>query len=280
MNTAVRAGLARGWIELRHSMADVQEWAFNLLVIGILVLVLFFQRNSTEDGTALPLAALTLPSLAGMMVAYGGLLAMASGLAYDREDGTLLRAKATPNGIVGYLVSRIVYTGALALVTLALVLVAGRAIVDDLAVGPGGWLTLAWVALLGLTAVLPWGAVIGARTRTSTSSTGLTFLMLGALVGISGIFYPLSAMPGWLQGVAQVFPMYWLGHGMRAALLPDAAAAAELGGEWRLWQAAAVLGAWTVLGLLVAPAVLRRMARREAGSSVQAHKQRIMSRGY
>jgi ABC-2 type transport system permease protein len=69
--------------------------------------------------------------------------------------------------------------------------------------------------------------------------------VLGALVGISGIVYPLAALPGWLQGVAQVFPMYWLGHGMRAALLPDAAAAAELGGDWRLWQAAAILGAWT-----------------------------------
>jgi ABC-2 type transport system permease protein len=87
-------------------------------------------------------------------------------------------------------------------------------------------------------------------------------------------------MPGWLQGVAQVFPLYWLGHGVRAALLPDAAAAAELGGEWRLWEAAGVIGAWAVVGMLVAPAVLRRMARRESGSTVQASRQRIMSRGY
>jgi ABC-2 type transport system permease protein len=41
-----------------------------------------------------------------------------------------------------------------------------------------------------------------------------------------------------------------------------------------------VIGAWAVLGLLVAPAVLRTMARRESGSSVQANKQRIMSRGF
>lgn len=280
MNTALRAGLARGFIELRHGLLDIQEWFFTILVISSLVLVLYFQRDSTVDGTALPLAALTLPSLAGMMIAYGGFLGMAGALSYDREDGTLLRAKATPNGIVGYLVSRIVYTAALGLLTLVIILAAGRIIVDDLAVGLGGWLTLAWVAVLGLAAVLPWGAVVGARTRSSASSTGLTLLVLSALVGISGIFYPVTAMPGWLQGVAQIFPMYWLGHGMRAALLPDAAAAAELGGDWRLWQAAAILGAWTVLGLLVAPAVLRRMARREAGSSVQAHKQRILSRGY
>ncbi|GAA1042804.1 ABC transporter permease [Virgisporangium ochraceum] len=277
MSAAIRAGLARGIIELRHGLADFQEWAFNLIVIGSLVVVLWFQRDSTVEGTTLPLAALTLPSLAGLMIAYGGFLAMSSSLAYDREDGTLLRAKATPNGIVGYLVSRIVYTAATALITIVVMLAAGRIIVDDLTVD---WLVLAWVVVLGLASVLPWGAMIGARTRSSASSTGLTFLILGGLVGISGIFYPVTAMPGWLQAVAQVFPMYWLGHGVRAALLPDAAAAAELGGEWRLWQAAGVIGAWAVAGMLLAPAVLRRMARRESGSTVQASKQRIMSRGY
>ena len=277
MSAAVRAGVARGFIELRHGLTDVQEWVFNLIMIASLVIVLWFQRDRTVEGTGLPLAALTLPSLAGLMVAYGGFLAMSSSLAYDREDGTLLRAKATPNGIVGYLVSRIVYTSAFALITLAIMLAAGRIIVDDLT---ANWLVMAWVVVLGLAAVLPWGAVIGARTRSSASSTGLTFLILGGLVGISGIFYPVTAMPGWLQGVAQVFPMYWFGHGVRAALLPDAAAAAELGGEWRLWEAAGVIGAWAVVGMLVAPAVLRRMARRESGSTVQASRQRIMSRGY
>lgn len=277
MSAAIRAGVARGIIELRHGLADFQEWAFNLIVIGSLVVVLWFQRDTTVEGTTLPLAALTLPSLAGLMIAYGGFLAMSSSLSYDREDGTLLRAKATPNGIVGYLVSRIVYTAATALITIVVMLAAGRIIVDDLTID---WLVLAWVVVLGLAAVLPWGAMIGARTKSSASSTGLTFLILGALVGISGIFYPVTAMPGWLQAVAQVFPMYWLGHGVRAALLPDAAAAAELGGEWRLWQAAGVIGAWAVVGMLVAPAVLRRMARRESGSTVQASRQRIMSRGY
>ena len=277
MKAALRAGLSRGFIELRHGLIDPQEWVFNLIFIASLVLVLWFQRDYAVEGTTLTLAALTLPSLAGMMIAYGGFLAMSSALSYDREDGTLLRAKATPNGIVGYLVSRIVYTSATALITLVVMLAAGRIIVDD--VTPD-WLILAWLIPLGLASVLPWGAIIGAHTKSAASTTGLTFLIMGGLVGISGIFYPVTGMPGWLQGVAQVFPMYWLGHGTRAALLPPSAAAAELGGEWRLWEAAGVIGVWAVLGLLVAPAVLRRMARRESGSSMQANKQRIMSRGY
>ena len=77
---------------------------------------------------------------------------------------------------------------------------------------------------------------------------------------------PDHGLPGWLQGVAQAFPIYWLGLGMRSALLPDALAAVELGGSWRHLETLGVLGVWAVLGLVLAPVVLRRMARRESGS--------------
>ncbi|MGA4838047.1 hypothetical protein [Streptomyces sp. G45] len=65
---------------------------------------------------------------------------------------------------------------------------------------------------------------------------------------------------------------------MRAALLPDAAVTVEIGDSWRLWETAGVLGAWAVAGLLVAPVVLRRMARRESGSSVAARRERVLRR--
>ena len=63
------------------------------------------------------------------------------------------------------------------------------------------------------------------------------------MIAISGIFYPISGLPGWLHPVAQVFPVYWLGLGTRAALSPDAAAAAEIGGSWRHLETFVVLGA-------------------------------------
>jgi ABC-2 type transport system permease protein len=42
----------------------------------------------------------------------------------------------------------------------------------------------------------------------------------------------------------------------------------------------AVLGVWAVLGMVLAPIVLRRMARRESGSTVAAARERYMSQGY
>jgi ABC-2 type transport system permease protein len=66
------------------------------------------------------------------------------------------------------------------------------------------------------------------------------------------------------------------GHALGAA--PGSAAAVELGHSWRHLETVGVLGAWAVLGLLLAPVVLRRMARRESGSTVAERRDRALRR--
>jgi len=278
---AIRAGLDRGWREFRQSMTTAADLTYALVINGILLTVLYFQRNSQLEGAWHSLAAATMPSLLGMTVAVGGLMTMATVLTMEREDGTLLRAKATPRGLVGYLVAKIVLISLNTLVSVVVLMVGGVLLTDGPKLnGLAGLLTLAWVLALGLTATLPWGAIIGASLKSSSSVFSLTFLPIGGLAAISGIFYPIAVLPGWLQGVAQVFPMYWLGLGMRSALLPDAAATAEIGQSWRHLETATVLGIWAVVGLIFAPRVLRRMARRESTSFVQLRRQQVLQRGY
>jgi ABC-2 type transport system permease protein len=270
---AARLGLARGWTEFRHYLTSPQDLAWNLFVAVVFVVVLLFQRNARVEGSTLPLAMLTLPGILGMWVAVGGYQGAGGALAVEREDGTLLRAKAVPQGMVGYLVGRIVSVSLSILATLAIIFAAGVVVLPDLAASVRtGWPTLLWVLALGLLATLPWGAVIGSLVRSPNAAFGLAMLPTIGLAAISGIFYPISALPGWVQGVAQAFPVYWLGLGIRSALLPDAAAAVELAGSWRHLETAAVLGAWAVAGLLIAPTVLRRMARRESGSAMEARR--------
>jgi ABC-2 type transport system permease protein len=241
--------------------------------------VLLFQRNVRVEGSDLPLAMLTLPSILGLLVAVGGLQGAGGALAVEREDGTLLRAKAVPQGMVGYLVGRIVSISLGTLFTLVICFAAGLVLLPDLASTAGsGWLTLSWVMALGLLATLPWGAILGSLVKSPNSAFGLAMLPSMGLTAISGIFYPISALPGWLQGIAQAFPIYWAGLGVRSGLLPDAAAAVEISGSWRHLQTAGVLGVWALAGLLIAPTVLRRMARRESGSSMEARRHRHLQR--
>ncbi|MBB4934289.1 ABC-2 type transport system permease protein [Lipingzhangella halophila] len=274
---AVRFGLARGGLELRQTFTNVQDlWTYIFMPLVMLV-VLTFMRGNTVPGTDFSMGAMALPSIAGMFVAFG-MVTAASALLIEREDGTLLRAKAIPDGMLGYLVGKLSTVTGMTLVSLLVFLVPALFLVDGVAVGGlGRWLQFTAVFVFGLLAVLPIGAVIGSLFS-NPRNMGYVMLPVMGLVAISGIFYPVTQLPVFLQWIAQVFPIYWLGLGMRAALLPDAMAAVELGESWRHVETAGVLGVWIAAGLIVAPIVLRRMARRESGSAVQARKEKAIQR--
>jgi ABC-2 type transport system permease protein len=266
----IRPGAARGVIELRQSFAG-RGLLEHLFWPMATVVAIFLLRDSTFEGTGFSLASLVLPSVIGMFVALGTMLAIQY-LAADREDGTLLRARATPDGIRGYVVGKIVNVSTTVFVYVAILLVAGWVIVGGLDVD---WLTFAWVVVLGLLASLPIGTMLGALVSGLRGAGHVSLLVIG-LIAISGIYYPIRAFPDWMQSIAQVFPMYWLGLGMRSAMLPDGAAAVEIGGSWRHLETVGVLGAWAILGLILAPIVLGRMARRESGSSVARRREKLL----
>ena len=73
-----------------------------------------------------------------------------------------------------------------------------------------------------------------------------------------------------------MFPLYWLGLGTRSALLPANLASVEIGHSWRHLATFGVLSAWAIAGLVLAPVVLRRMARRESGSNVAARREKVL----
>ncbi|MEV1170282.1 ABC transporter permease [Nonomuraea sp. NPDC049784] len=274
--TVLRAGWSRGLIELRQSFTNGAELFSHFLWPGLMVATMFFIRDMSFGTSGLLLGTLALPGILGMNAATG-MISMSQQLTADREDGTLLRAKATPHGMPAYLIGKVLSVSGGLLADLVIFLVPGVLIVEGLAIDPGSWPTLAWVLALGLVATLPIGAVMGSLFA-SARAQGLIQLPFLAVIGVSGIFYPIAALPEWLQWIAQIFPIYWMGLGMRSALLPDSAAAIEIGQSWRHLETAGVLGAWAVLGLLVAPVVLRRMARGESGSSVAARREQALQR--
>jgi ABC-2 type transport system permease protein len=259
--TALRAGVQRGRIEFRQALTAGEIIGF-LWPSVVTVVVLLFLRDRPVPGTDFSLGTHAIPGLMGMNVVLTGMLGLSLALITDREDGTLLRAKAIPNGMLGYLTGKVVAQTVMTGAVLLVVLVPAMFLFDGLwPAGPSAWLTLLWVLVLGLAATLPLGAVIGALSKSVQGASLATFLVMG-LVAISGVFYPITALPQWLQWVGQAFPIYWLGLGMRSALLPDALAAAEIAGSWRPLATAGVLAAWAALAYAAAPSVLRRLARR------------------
>jgi ABC-2 type transport system permease protein len=103
-------------------------------------------------------------------------------------------------------------------------------------------------------------------------------LVMAGIVWVSGIFVPLATQATWTQVIGQLTPTYWLGLGLRSTLLPESAVVVEIDGSWRTLLTITVLLIWAIGGAVLAPILLRRMARRESGSSVAARREKALQR--
>ncbi|TJZ42567.1 ABC transporter permease [Streptomyces piniterrae] len=273
-----RTGFLRGAIELRHLLRNPREMFGQLLNVAVALMVAGFISDDVP-GTHIPMAHLTLAGFAAYLLFQIGLVNLPQILVTEREEGALLRLRATPGGIPAYLAAKCLLVVVMAVGTLALLLIAAALLVDGpLPHGPGGWLTLVWVTALGLLAVVPLGAAIGAVLPNPREALALIMVPVMGLLTTSGAMFPITSLPVLVQKVASVFPLKWMAQGLRSALLPDAARAAEPAGSWELPTVALVLTAWAVLGFLLAVPLLRRAARRESGSRLTArHRKAALS---
>lgn len=271
---AVRVGLRRGWTEFVLSLRSGQDQGFYLFVgLGVLA-YLWVNRTGEIDGTDLLYPTVALPSILGGFLVFGMVIGPAFTLVMEKEDGTLLRAKAIPHGLVGYVTGQVVYHSLSILPLLLVILVPSALLFDDaVRLGAADWFLLVPLVPVAMLAALPIGLALGALVPNTQKLGTYYFFPVIVLFGISGIFFPMQVLWQWVQVVAQVFPVYWTGLAMRSVFLPESAAALEITGTWRTAETFAVLGAWAVVGLCVVPFVLRRMARRQSGSAVESARQ-------
>jgi ABC-2 type transport system permease protein len=86
----------------------------------------------------------------------------------------------------------------------------------------------------------------------------LGFIAQGLLLVVSGVYYPVDVMPGWMQAIATVSPATYALHGIRAAVLDGASVGAVWGDLWPL----IVLGAVAIPAGLAVFAAGERYAKR------------------
>ncbi|WP_308797072.1 ABC transporter permease [Agromyces silvae] len=275
---AVRAGLRRGLTEFWISMRTPSESSFMLIGI-VAVAVVFWLQRGVELMPGVPTAAFIVPSVLTIQLLFVACYGLATVVVTEREDGTLIRARTLPTGLRAYTTGLTTRTMAELVVTVGLTLVIVAALVGpELGLDAAGIVVIAGMFVLGTIALTTFGMVIGTMFRNPRSVGGWGFFVLAAFVFVSGLIQPLASLPVWVQVIGVITPIYWIGHGMREAFLPPELAMLEIGGEWQLWLAFAVVGAWAVVGAILAPMLLRRVARRETASALGARREAAMQR--
>ena len=192
-----------------------------------------------------------LAGLVASVALYVGVSDLAPMLALEKSDGTTKRLAGTPMPPAAYVIGKLGYVLVLAPVQAAVLIVLGVAAFGTDLPDAEGWFTLGWVLVLGLTSAFLLGIAISTLISNPKSASSVVNFPFIILQFISGIWFIFGELPGWLQGVASLFPLRWMALGLRSAFLPDSFAMVEPGGTWQLGNVALVLGIWTLGGLAV-----------------------------
>lgn len=150
---AVRLGMSRGRTEFTKSLKAPADIGYYVVGTGIFLTVMLLNRDNEVEGTGLTLGVLMLPGVLGMVIVFGAAFGLATAVSTEREDGTLLRAKSVPHGMVGYVVGQVTRATLELTFNLTILLVPAMIILDSLWVnGLRGALLALAIVLLGLAA--------------------------------------------------------------------------------------------------------------------------------
>ena len=171
----------------------------------------------TENITA---AAYFVPSILAMALMQLGVFA-AIPLVAQREKLILKRLSATPLSRATLVTSNVLMRLVIAVVQSILIIGIGAALFGVTIVG--NLLFVAGLIALGALTFLAIGYVIASYARTEESANALTSVVQFPLMFLSGIFFPIEFMPDWLQPVAGIMPLTYLGDGLRQTMVGGAA---------------------------------------------------------
>ena len=164
-----------------------------------------------------------LPVFTVTLIALNAVLSLVTIIAIYRESGILKRLRATPlrphTILTAHVIVKLVFT----VVTLALMAAAGRRFYPmPLHVA---WFSFTIALIVSTISILSVGFLIASLVPTARFAQPIGSLILYPMLGASGLFVPIAALPGWLQPIAHVLPLtpavsllrgIWLGEGWLA----------------------------------------------------------------
>jgi ABC-2 type transport system permease protein len=248
--------------ELREFVREPAAVGFTVL-FPLIMLVLFGSIfDKSIPGTSTRYSQLYVANIIGSALLSVGVVAVAIGIAVERDSGMLKRLAGTPMPKVAYFIGKAGMVIILSLVEIALMLIAGVILFDlSLPTSPGRIGIFAAVLVVGGGAATMLGIAIGGLVPSAKSAPAILNVPFVVLQFASGIFIPFDQLPRWLYGASAAFPLRWIAQGMRSVFLPDDFQHIEVGGSWQHGIVFAVLAAWCVIGAFIASRTFRWVGR-------------------
>jgi ABC-2 type transport system permease protein len=203
-----------------------------------------------------------LPGMLASGIVYTGFQNLATAIPIERDQGVLKRLRGTPLPAAAYFGGKVIQVIFVSITQLALMLVVAKfALGIPLPTEGRTWLTFAWVFLLAISASTVLGIAMSSVPRTGKSASAIMVPVVLVLQFISGVYFPFSQIPEWMQNIAGFFPLKWMAQAMRGVFLPDFMRSQEPNNSWEFGTGAIVVGIWLVIGLVLALKTFRWQSR-------------------
>ena len=211
-----------------------------------------FQVEEVEvEGHGQGYKGFLVPGIAAMALMQGGIFGVVFTLVRFRAQGVLRRLKATPinpaHFLVGQLITRLIIS---VLQTFILLIVGALVLGVTIGEGAGSWAMLAMFAVLGGALFISLGLAISGTAKNEDTAAPISNIVAMPMMFLSGVFFPITALPDWLAGATRHLPLTYLADGMRAVAVERAAIGdviPELLG----------LGTWTAVMFIISARMFR-----------------------
>jgi ABC-2 type transport system permease protein len=149
-----------------------------------------------------------LPVMVSVFMAISAVISLVTIISIYREGGILKRLRATPlrpyTILSAHVLAKLLFTA----VTLTMMILAGRRFYPAGLQAPV--ISFAFALLLSTLAILSIGFVIASVVRTARFAQPVSAIVFYPMLGLSGLFVPVEALPSGLQWVAKLLPMTYV----------------------------------------------------------------------
>ena len=225
-----------------------REAAFFTFLLPILLLVLIGSVYRDESIEGVDAAGYLLAGMLGFSVVATAFAGLAISLVIRRESGVLKRVRGTPMPPSLYLAAVFASTSVVIALQAAAQIVIGRYLLG--AAWPASVAALATAIVVGAAAFGALGLAVTGFIRGSEGSSAVINAVYLPMAFISGTFFSVSAMPRFLEALAEVLPLTYLLRALRDIFLGT-----ETGGGSH--ASLAVLVLWGAIGVAIATRTFR-----------------------
>jgi ABC-2 type transport system permease protein len=197
------------WLEIKIFMREPLGALGTILIPVLLFVGLGRLAGSRRLGMPSPadsgLLRFDLPVFASIMIAISAVLSLVTIISIYREGGILKRLRATPLRPQTILSAHVLVKLLLTAMTLLLMVLAGKRYYPVQAGVPVVAFTIA--LLVSTASILSVGFVIASIVPTARFAQPIGGVIFYPMLGLSGLFVPIAALPPALQALARVLPL-------------------------------------------------------------------------